>query len=218
MSTEKNKQYYISLSKRLSWILRHGALSKGIAISDDGYASWNKIKLLEEFTKFMDLTDDDLIYVVETNDKKRFAMKTVDDEIFVRANQGHSHNVATKIDQNKLLTALSKEDAIKLPMVVHGTTYDALQLIKTSGLKRMKRSHVHFAVNDKMTNDKNQSGIRSNCQVLIYLDIGLAIDDGLEFFISENDVVLSQGIGKEGCIPPKYFQRVVDRKSGNALM
>lgn len=126
---DKNKHYYISLSKRLSWILRHSALSKGIEISDDGYASWNDIKLLEEFKKFKDLTDDDLVHVVETNDKKRFSMKIIDDEIFIRANQGHSHNVATKIDQTKLLHALSKEDALKLPMIVHGTTYDALHLI-----------------------------------------------------------------------------------------
>ncbi len=53
---------------------------------------------------------------------------------------------------------------------------------------------------------------------MVKLTFKLAIDDGLEFFISENNVVLSQGVGKEGCISPKYFQRVVDRKSGNALL
>lgn len=129
MNENKNKQFYVRFSKCLSWILRHGALSKGIAISEDGYGKWNDIKKLPEFTKLGEITDEDLMYVVETNDKKRFSVKTENDEIFVRANQGHSHNVATKIDQEKLLQKLDLESALKLPMVVHGTTYDAYEII-----------------------------------------------------------------------------------------
>lgn len=89
--------------------------------------------------------------------------------------------------------------------------------LELTGLKRMKRSHIHFAISDKLTNDKNQSGIRNNCELLIYLNVELAINEGIELFISDNNVVLSQGIGKDGCILPKYFEMVIDRKTGKEV-
>lgn len=60
----------------------------------------------------------------------------------IRANQGHS----IAVDSEGLLEPITA-DTTKLPeMVVHGTTHAAWPLIlRSGGLKRMTRNHVHFA-------------------------------------------------------------------------
>ena len=66
----------------------------------------------------------------------------------------------------------------------------------------MKRNHIHFAVG--LPGD-NQiiSGARHNCEVFIFIDIENAMNDGIKFFVSENNVVLSAGLN--GFISPIYF-------------
>ena len=88
--------------------------------------------------------------VVETSDKKRFEIKgRADEGLLIRASQGHSRDVAAKIDQHKLLTELQLEQA---PAVcIHGTYSRVWPQIQAEGLKRMGRQHIHlratFAVN-----------------------------------------------------------------------
>ena len=48
--------------------------------------------------------------------------------------------------------------------------------------------------------------MRSSSDVRIYIDVAKAMQDGIEFYLSENGVILSQG--KDGVIAPKYFTRV----------
>lgn len=48
--------------------------------------------------------------------------------------------------------------------------------------------------------------MRLNCNVFIWIDVELAMNDGIEFFISSNNVVLTKGIN--GILPPKYFKNV----------
>ena len=203
--------YYIDLSKALSYLLRHGAVKQKLKISPDGYISLDDIKKLPKFNKY---SFDDIKYVVDTNDKKRFALKQEDEKWYIRANQGHSHEVAAKIDQEELLTKLTEP----LDLIVHGTTFTAYKEIKNSGLKKMDRSHIHFAITDDIVaGNKQQSGIRSNCQLLIYVDMKSAMDDGIEFFMSENKVALSPGVGEEGLIDKKYFSKVINKGNGQKI-
>lgn len=39
----------------------------------------------------------------------------------------------------------------------------------------------------------------------IYVDVNNAMKDGIKFYESENEVILSPGIGKDGIIPSKYL-------------
>lgn len=99
-----------------------------------------------------------------------------------------------------------------MDLVVHGTTYKAYAEIKKTGLNKMKRSHIHFAIcDDFIKGNDAQSGIRSNCQILIYIDMKQALDDGIEFYMSDNKVVLSEGV--DGVLDKKYFSRVMDKKT-----
>jgi len=82
---------------------------------------------------------------------------------------------------------------------VHGTTRKAINEIKSSGLSKMSRTHIHFASKPNAI-----SGFRSDSTVLIHVDMGAAMEDGIEFFISENQVILSLGP-----IDPKYFKEIV---------
>ncbi|ETI21791.1 hypothetical protein G647_05860 [Cladophialophora carrionii CBS 160.54] len=63
---------------------------------------------------------------------------------FIRATQGHSMKT---IEAENLLTPISLEDPASIPdTVVHGTFYGAWEeILKSGGLKSMRRNHVHFA-------------------------------------------------------------------------
>lgn len=209
MEQKKELEFYIKLSKSLSWVLRHKATKLGLEIDSAGYILVEDILKLKQFSGYV---IEDVEYVVITNDKQRFSM--YEDEYgdyYIRANQGHSNQVAKHINQDELLTKLDKP----LDIVVHGTTYEAYPKIKTSGLKKMGRSHIHFAISDDfIKGNQQQSGIRRNCDLLIYLDMEAAMADGIDFYMSDNKVVLSEGVGEEGLISHKYFKKVIDRDSG----
>jgi 2'-phosphotransferase len=51
------------------------------------------------------------------------------------------------------------------------------------------------------------SGMRGSCEVVVEINLVKAMREGhLPFFISENKVVLTPGIGDKGYLPPKYFR------------
>lgn len=70
----------------------------------------------------------------------------------------------------------------------------------------MKRNHIHFSQNitDSST---NISGLRKNSEIFIYIDLEAALQSGLQFFLSANDVILCPG-DEEGFIKPIFFKKV----------
>jgi hypothetical protein len=73
-------------------------------------------------------------------------------------------------------------------------------------LNIQKRTHIHFASGEPGRGDV-VSGARLNVNVLIYADVPAAMAAGIEFFLSQNNVILTKGI--DGVFPPKFFKRVV---------
>jgi 2'-phosphotransferase len=51
--------------------------------------------------------------------------------------------------------------------------------------------------------------MRGSCDVIIQIDMGAAIKDGIDFFISTNSVILTEGI--DGVLSPKYFLKVMKK-------
>lgn len=79
----------------------------------------------------------------------------------------------------------------------------------------MNRIHIHFAKG--LPNDGAViSGMRKSAQIYIYINLQKALDDGIQFFTSANDVILSPG-NKEGIIEAKYFFKVINSKTGYSL-
>ena len=126
----------------------------------------------------------------------------------IRANQGHSIDI---VNSEQLLTKINDPSAI--PICVHGTYFKAWKSIKTSGLNRMKRNHIHMA-SGMPGEDGVISGMRSNCEIIIYIDIENAINDGgLDFYKSSNNVILTKGP-----ILPRYFSKCIRRIDGVDLL
>ncbi len=53
------------------------------------------------------------------------------------------------------------------------------------------------------------SGMRGACDIVIQIDLKAAMKDGIEFYISSNNVILTEG--KDGVLPPQYFLKVTGR-------
>ncbi|KAK0535348.1 tRNA 2'-phosphotransferase [Tilletia horrida] len=99
--------------------------------------------------------------------------------------------------------------------VVHGTTLAGWERISVSrGLNRMGRNHIHLARGlpremlsalpqnaEAKENEEGKeeeaptiiSGLRPTATVLLWVDVPRALQNGVEFFLSENGVVLTPG-------------------------
>ena len=72
----------------------------------------------------------------------------------------------------------------------------------------MSRNHIHFAPG--MPKEEGViSGMRATCDIYIEIDMEAAIKDGIKFYISSNNVILTEGV--DGVLSPKYFKRVVQK-------
>jgi RNA:NAD 2'-phosphotransferase (TPT1/KptA family) len=175
MSTRRPDSLDVQLSKTLAYLLRHGAvkgslradfasqqvkydelafptwktrtcnlhsdsfpLPEKLPIRADGYIAIAEILKHKNLKKF---TAADIDRVVASNDKQRFAIDVVDGQQCIRANQGHS--ISAVAVETKKITALAD---LPTPVVVHGTYKRFWAAIKQTGLSRMNRNHIHFAI------------------------------------------------------------------------
>ncbi|XP_017074172.1 tRNA 2'-phosphotransferase 1 [Drosophila eugracilis] len=198
----------VQLSKKLSWLLRHGAKSEGIPIQSDGFVS---VSDLQEHPRYTSFTLEKLKQIASADTKQRYSLRWNPERgIYeIRANQGHSLPVVeSEASGLEKITHMAE-----VPMAVHGTYYRHWEAIRITGLSRMTRNHVHFATSDKT--NCILSGFRSDCQILIYLNVEKVLADGIPIYRSNNNVLLCPGIN--GLIPKTYFLRVVDRKTEQPL-
>ena len=79
----------------------------------------------------------------------------------------------------------------------------------------MSRTDIHFGINVPEA-DEVLSGMRKSCEVMIFIDIYNALNDGIEFTLSDNKVLLTPG-NEDGYLLPKYFTSIVDRKNNFVL-
>uniref|UniRef100_A0A1X7VGV5 2'-phosphotransferase n=2 Tax=Amphimedon queenslandica TaxID=400682 RepID=A0A1X7VGV5_AMPQE len=200
----------VQLSKFLSYICRHGAEKKGLTVQEGGYINVDDILELREARK-NGYSVSDVQRVVANYPKQRFSLRSKpndDGKLQICANQGHS----LEVKGLDLVPILRPEEA---PVVVHGTYRRAWEQIKKQGLSKMSRNHVHFAAG-LPGEDGVISGMRSSCQILIYIDMKKALEGGLLFYRSANNVILCSG-DENGFISTKYFEKVYDITKGVKL-
>jgi 2'-phosphotransferase len=184
------------MCKKLSYMLRHGAINAGLHVRSDGFVKVNDLLSHKDFRSF---TIDSLQTIVLTDEKNRYSLQNENGTFYIRANQGHSHIVGKEIKDDVLL----KQITSPIETCFHATYKKYLESIKKTGLKVMNRKHIHMA-----TSLDSKSGKRSNCDTLIYIDMKKAMKDDIIFYRSENDVVLTCGIN--GVLSPQYFRSIVD--------
>lgn len=128
----------------------------------------------------------------------------------IRATQGHS---IKSIEAADLLTPLTLADIEegKVPSIaVHGTNDRAWELIKEGGgLKPMGRQHVHLASEVPGGSNAVISGMRKSANVLVWVDVRKSLEEGGKWWLSANNVILSEGV--DGVVASKYFDRVEKR-------
>ena len=197
----------VRLSKFMAWFLRHNLENSGITYDPGG---WVKVSDLINYYNINyssrnSITTVKIVLVVKNCVKQRFSIRGRGEGMEIRANQGHS---VGNISNSCLLTKITEP----LPVCVHGTTPEAWNLIKKSGLSRMARQHIHMATG--IPGDKQViSGMRNTTRIVIYIDMSKAIRDGIPFYMSSNGVILSPGP-----IAVTYFGSVVDRRTGRSIV
>ena len=180
--TSKNEQEF---SKYLSYILRHKPDSIGLSLLECGWV--DTYKLIEAInssdkSKFnIDLAD--LIDVVNNDSERRYSFRENEQNDpygYIRANQGHS--IKGLVMDFKLAENIPE-------YLYHGTSEENADAIFKSGiLKPMSRQMVHLSKN---TEKATRVGKRHGELVILKVDTKKAIADGIVFYISENEVYLT---------------------------
>ena len=78
----------------------------------------------------------------------------------------------------------------------------------------MKRNHIHFA-SGLPGIDGVISGMQSSCEIFIFVNGSCCTSDEIPFFVSENGVILTAGIG--GILSPVYFLKVIGASTKETL-
>jgi len=170
-------------SKLLSLVLRHKPELAGLRLGEGGWVEIDDL-LAGLFAMNKRMTRDQLLEVVETNDKKRFTISK--DGKRIRAAQGHTVNVDLK------LQPVTPPDVL-----YHGTATRFLQPIQKDGLKPMKRDHVHLSAELETA---QKVGMRHGKIVILKVDTAGMHANGQEFYKADNGVWLT------GPIAPKWFE------------
>ncbi|EFH56431.1 hypothetical protein ARALYDRAFT_483669 [Arabidopsis lyrata subsp. lyrata] len=193
-----------ALGRLLTRILRHMATELRLNMRGDGFVKVEDLLNLNLKTsaniQLKSHTIDEIKEAVRRDNKQRFSLIDENGELLIRANQGHS---ITTVESEKLLKPILSPEEV--PVCVHGTYRKNLESILASGLKRMNRMHVHFSCG-LPTDGEVISGMRRNVNVIIFLDVKKALADGIAFYISDNKVILTEGI--DGVVPVDYFQKI----------
>ncbi|MDX2174021.1 MAG: RNA 2'-phosphotransferase [Bacteroidota bacterium] len=171
------------ISKFLSLVLRHKPEEIGITMDSNGWV--NVDELIEKCNTHRQKLDfETLEEIVITSDKQRFAFN--DEYTKIRANQGHTVNVDLEFEITK-----------PIEFLYHGTVEKFIESIKTNGLQKMQRLHVHLS-KDKETAIK--VGSRRGKPVILKIKALEMFKDGHEFYLSKNGVWLCNEV------PEKYIE------------
>jgi putative RNA 2'-phosphotransferase len=168
---EKQLQH---ISKLLSLVLRHQPEHIGLALNENGWA--NVTELIKKINTAGNTIDFALLQkVVDENDKKRFTFN--EDKTMIRASQGHSIEVE-----------LDLKEVTPPDFLYHGTVAKNLTAIRSEGLKKMSRQHVHLS-KDKETAIK--VGSRRGAPIILTIQAGAMHTAGYTFYLSANEVWLT---------------------------
>lgn len=172
-----NNDRYKKTSKFLSLILRHNPKVIGINIDSHGWADVGE--LISGIKKAGHKINMDILEeIVRTDEKGRYSFN--EDKTLIRANQGHSIHVDV---------GLKEEEPPEF--LYHGTADGFLASILKDGLKSMGRLYVHLSW-DKETAVK--VGKRHGKPVVLRIKSGQMYNDGIKFYLSENNVWLVKNV------------------------
>lgn len=169
-----------STSKFLSLVLRHEPQRIGLQLDTAGWTSVEDLlgKLAQAGHP---LSRESLLHIVASSDKQRFALS--EDGLSIRANQGHSVEVE-----------LGLPPQVPPAVLYHGTASRSLDSIRSTGLNRGSRHHVHLT---ERPDTAVAVGQRYGTPVILRIDSRAMHAAGHIFFCTTNRVWLCDAVPAE---------------------
>lgn len=193
--------------KFILFILRHKAIEYGLEMTKGGYVKISDLIQLSLQTNFF--FDEQTIRNIVSLDRKSRYELTDNPPLMIRAVQGHS--IRSVLD-DYLLEKI--DNVFNYPLIIHGTYFKPWSFIKQTGINRMCRNNIHFSIG-YLNDSYVLSGMCSNSEIFIELNVIMSYYNDIPFYISKNNVILSPGIN--GVIPSCYIKKATD-SNGNILL
>ncbi|MBR6164788.1 MAG: RNA 2'-phosphotransferase [Clostridia bacterium] len=181
---KENNADLTTISKYISFILRHKPEAAGIQCDDHGWT--NVDELLAGINKKYFIDRSMLEEIVRDDNKQRYAFN--EDGTKIRANQGHSFQVDLELPE-----------AEPPEILYHGTAERFAASIEKQGLLRGERQYVHLSA-DAETAVK--VGRRHGKPVVYTVNAAQMNRDGYAFYLSANGVWLTEAV------PAEYLKKM----------
>lgn len=162
----------IKKGKQLSFLLRHDT---EYTFDSKGYRE------VSDLIKNHGYTKSELEDIVSTNDKQRYEFNEYHTKI--RARQGHSINVNVDL-----------KETTPPDILYHGTATRFLDSIYKDGIKKMTRNFVQLSQNIDIA---KEVGVRHGSPVILEINTKQMGIDGIKFYLSNNNVWLTDYISPE---------------------
>ena len=176
-------------SKYMSMLLRHKPERENLTLDSEGYTDVN------DLLKALKIDKNTLDKIVAEDSKKRYSYNSTGTKI--RANQGHSV---------PYVNITFKEFTPTKP-IYHGTAKKFYESIMKKGLLAQTRNYVHLSQDLETAENVGMRHAKSKVNLVIFeIDYQKMIKDGYKFYISENNVVLTEKV------PKKYLKEVTINK------
>jgi putative RNA 2'-phosphotransferase len=174
---------YENMSKFLSLLLRHHPEYLELKMDKAGWVSVDELLEKLNLERAEPFTIEHLQELVETNNKKRFALEERWGKLYIRANQGHSIH-----DLDMGYKAVTPPD-----ILYHGTGEKYVSSIQKKGLLAKSRQYVHLSTSIEVA---KSVGERHGKPVIFEIDCKKMYKDGIEFYCADNGVWLTEFVHK----------------------
>lgn len=156
----------VKKGKHLAFLLRHDTEYQ---FDEHG---WREVS---DLIKNHGYTMKELEEIVETNNKQRYEFSN--DKRKIRARQGHSIPVDVEL-----------KETTPPDVLYHGTATRFLESIMKQGILKGTRLYVHLSDNLETA---EKVGSRHGKPVVLFLDTKQMVEDGIKFYLSNNNVWLT---------------------------
>lgn len=167
----------VSTSKFMSLVLRHNPGLIGLKLDAAGWVAVDELVIQAQAGGHR-LTTELVQEVVRSCGKQRFAFS--EDGLRIRANQGHSIDVALDLPAQ-----------VPPPVLFHGTAHRFLASIQQEGLNKRARHHVHLTTDTRVASAVGQ---RYGELVMLQVDAARMHAEGHVFHVSANGVWLTDSV------------------------
>lgn len=184
------KRSETKLGGRICKVLRHAPEMIQLSMDLQGWVS--AMELIEKFNSNFQrpgffLTLPVLMELVRIDSKQRYGLKWEGDRLMIRCNQGHSIP----------WLEMDYKEGTPPEILYHGTGLKALDAILKEGLRPMERQKVHLSWDIDTARQVAGRWKNQGVPVILQIDTAAMVRDGHVFYLSENDVWLTDLVPAE---------------------